>query len=327
MNEISLNASGQLANHSVDPIRQFPAEAYLRLLKSDKSRETMESVLKSIVQILADVEGYVIEDDKTISHNDYFWPRLDKYRVNEILNYIQKKGFKPSTQKLYLAAIRGVLTECEELELIYAKQLKSIMKIKVKGVSKRKVSTLTSEQVLEMFGVLGGTPQNTRDAAIMALFLGGGFRRSEVANLRFENIDFEERGFHFHGKGSKERSVYLSDIHWERFKSFLDNVRGIGKKNDPVFCRIWKSGDLNESQPLTPQGIYYILQRLIGKCTGIGKKVKPHDLRKTFATGLYNNGTKLTVIRDLLGHSSTTTTEIYIGVNEDELKKAGRSVS
>lgn len=327
MNEISLNTSGQLANHSRDPIRQFPAEAYLRLLKSDKSRETMGSVLKSIVEILADIEGHVIEDDKTISHNDYFWPRLDKYRVNEILKAIQKKDFKPSTQKLYLAAIRGVLTECEELELIDDKHLKSIKKIKIKGVSKRKVSTLTSEQVLEMFGVLGGTPQNTRDAAIMAVFLGGGLRRSEVASLRFENIDFEERGFHFHGKGSKERSVYLSDIHWERFKSYLDNVRGIGEDDEPVFCRIWKSGDLNDSEPLTPQGIYYILQRLIGKCTGIGKKVKPHDLRKTFATGLYNNGTKLTVIRDLLGHSSTNTTEIYIGVNEDELKKAGRSVS
>lgn len=327
MNKISLNVSGQLASSSMDPIRQFPAEAYLRLLKSDKSRETMGSVLKSIVEVLAGIEGHVIEDDKTISHNDYFWPRLDKYRVNEILKAIQKKGFKPSTQKLYLAAIRGVLNECEELELIDDKQLKSIKKIKVKGVSKRKVSTLTSEQALEIFGVLGDTPQNTRDAAIMAVFLGGGLRRSEVANLRFQHIDFEERGFHFHGKGSKERSVYLSEIHWERFKSYLDNVRGIGEDGEPVFCRIWKSGDLNESEPLTPQGIYYILQRLIGKCTGIGKKVKPHDLRKTFATGLYNNGTKLTVIRDLLGHSSTNTTEIYIGVNEDELKKAGRSVS
>jgi site-specific recombinase XerD len=327
MNEVSVSVSGQLTKSEINPLKQFPAEAYLLLLKSDKSRETMGSVLKSTVGILAEIEGYQIEDTSTLSYNDYYWPKLDKYRVNEILKAIQRKGFKPATQKLYLAAIRGVLNECEELGLIDANHLKSIKKIKVKGSSKRKVSTLTSEQVLELFGVLGDSSQEERDAAIMSVFLGGGLRRSEVANLKFENVDFEERGFHFFGKGSKERSVYLSDIHWKRFTSYLENVRGTGESDDPVFCRIWKSGELNTERPLTPQGIYYILQRLINKCTGIKKKVKPHDLRKTFATGLYNKGIKLTVIRDLLGHSSTTTTEIYIGVNEDELKQAGRSVT
>ncbi|KDN94603.1 tyrosine-type recombinase/integrase [Hydrogenovibrio marinus] len=330
-----------------------PAEAYIRLLESDQSKITMTSYLKHVIWIAAHVSGKKLLDPKgsPIKKKDVakyvtldmmFWPNLTKLRINEVLQYLAtKQKSKIATRQAYLAAMKGVMREAEELGYIDEKQLLSILKLSIKGRSKPKIRTLSLDEIIELFGSLANDAIGTRDTAIMAILLGGGLRRAEVAGLTMDQVMFHEQGFHVTGKGNKERTVYLNDNNWQKFMAYMNDVRGseetilVTDKHDPdkqievpapVFGRFWKNGDFDISKPLTPQAVYYILQRLTASIPQFNK-LKPHDLRKTFATTLVNNGTPLTVVRDLLGHSSVKTTEIYVGVREQQLKDAARAIN
>lgn len=82
-----------------------------------------------------------------------------------------------------------------------------------------------------------------------------------------------------------------------------------------LFCAIKKSGKLDTSRPITPGGIYKILEAYWKKA-GL-PKVAPHDLRRTCAKLCASQGGKLEQIQFLLGHSSIQTTERYLGSRQD----------
>ena len=106
---------------------------------------------------------------------------------------------------------------------------------------------------------------------------------------------------------------------WQRIHTWTDTIRG--EQEGPLFTRI-RSGDDVTFQRMTPQAVYHILgQRRVD--SGIDE-CAPHDLRRTFASMMLDNGEDLITVRDAMGHASVTTTQKYDRRGDERLRKAAK---
>lgn len=177
--------------------------------------------------------------------------------------------------------------------------------------------TLGKPQVGKLLGTerADWTPfQRLRAAAIMELLYGSGVRRAEVARIDLNDVDLPSRIVKVHGKGSKERLVVINKATVAAIQRYL-GVRP--RTSDPaLFVGIG-------GKRLTPRHVWYIF-REVYKVSGLGEQAKatPHTLRHSFATHLLENGVDLITIKELLGHESVATTQIYTNVSLEHKKKA-----
>lgn len=158
---------------------------------------------------------------------------------------------------------------------------------------------LSKEQVKLMIN----STNNIKHKCIVALLYSSGLRRSELLNLKINDIDSSRMLIHIiDAKGNKDRYTILS-------QNALADLREYYKQ--------WKPKEYLfegfKNQPYSGSSVGKIITAAAVKA-GIRKKVTPHTLRHSFATHLLENGTDLRYIQILLGHSSTKTTEIYTHV-------------
>src|SRR6266496_5165604 len=168
--------------------------------------------------------------------------------------------------------------------------------------------------VIEPNGKIG-----LRDRAIVGLLYSSGLRVSELVALNRDTVNLKRREFMVRGKGQKDRPVFISEDAALLISDYLavrhDSLR-------PLFIRyggaeqIDTSGDFGR---LTPRSIQRIVAHYAA-LAGITKKVSPHTLRHSFATGLLMNGADLRSVQTMLGHSNISTTQIYTHVTDPHLK-------
>jgi len=163
------------------------------------------------------------------------------------------------------------------------------------------------------------TAEGKRDAAILELFYGSGIRLSELIGLRLDDVDGKRRTLKVLGKGKKERIVPFGRKALDAINSYLA-VRGsfLPVRRNPATARtlfLTKRGFA-----LSPKGVNLLMNRYIGQVSEIGQK-SPHILRHSFATHLLNRGADLRAVKEMLGHESLSTTQIYTHVSVDRLKK------
>ena len=162
------------------------------------------------------------------------------------------------------------------------------------------------------------TNEGHRNKAILETLYSCGLRVSELVNLKFSDLYFEEGFIRVIGKGNKERLVPVSKTVEKEIKIYQDNYR-IHKKINP--------GDENtvflnrRGAKLTRVMIFTIIKNLSIE-SGLNKKVSPHTFRHSFATHLIEGGANLRAIQEMLGHESITTTEIYTHLDQSFLRDA-----
>ena len=151
-----------------------------------------------------------------------------------------------------------------------------------------------------------------RDAALIDLLISTGIRIGEAAAITLDDIIFSERVLLIHGKGRKQRLIYISSpITWERLKILIKERR----KCDGKFLFVNRYG-----QPITIHGIEDIYEKY-RNMAHINAKSTPHYLRHTFATNLLANGADLRSVQEILGHASVATTQIYTEVTTNRKKQ------
>jgi len=148
---------------------------------------------------------------------------------------------------------------------------------------------------------------------VIELLYGCSFRVSELCSLNFEDVDFNRNTIRVLGKGSKFRVV------------------PIGKKSTDVlleYLKLRKTVLKGEPLILTPNGgrlypryVYNVVHRYLSAVTNLKKK-SPHILRHSSATHMMDNGADLMAVKEILGHSSLSTTQIYTHVSIERLKEA-----
>lgn len=163
------------------------------------------------------------------------------------------------------------------------------------------------------------TPEGARDAAILELFYSTGIRLSELIGLRMADIDFRNTTVKVTGKGNKQRIIPFGRAaktalqQYIRERQKLVSERTSTTQRDVVFLAV-------RGKQMTPKGVNLLINKYISKVSEIQKK-SPHVLRHSFATHLLNRGADLRAVKELLGHESLSTTQIYTHVSVDRLKK------
>jgi integrase/recombinase XerC/integrase/recombinase XerD len=151
-----------------------------------------------------------------------------------------------------------------------------------------------------------------RDAALLDLLISTGIRIGEAAAITLDDIIFLEHTILIHGKGRKQRLIYISSpITWDRLKILIKER----KKADNNYLFVNRYGN-----PLSIHGIEDIYKKYIKKAQ-IHTKSTPHYLRHTFATNLLANGADLRSVQEILGHASIATTQIYTEVTTNRKKQ------
>ena len=142
--------------------------------------------------------------------------------------------------------------------------------------------------------------------ALFNLLYGGGLRISEACNLRWKDIQLDQRKILVIGKGNKERLIIIPETCNDVLKAFSAR----SKNREFVF---------GESPLSTRKG--YELIRTLGRKVGLMNPLHPHSLRHSFATHMLASGTNLRTLQTMLGHDSLTATEKYTHLNIDTLAR------
>ena len=139
-----------------------------------------------------------------------------------------------------------------------------------------------------------------------------GIRIGEAAAITLEDINASEHTLLIHGKGRKQRLIYISSpITWNRVYTLVKER----KRANDIHLFVNRYG-----QPITIHGIEDIYKKYIQKAK-INAKSTPHYLRHTFATNLLANGADLRSVQEILGHASVATTQIYTEVTTNRKKQ------
>jgi integrase/recombinase XerC len=163
------------------------------------------------------------------------------------------------------------------------------------------------------------TPDGARDAAILEVLYGTGIRLSELLDMRVNDIDFRNGTLKVTGKGRKQRIVPFGEPARAALKLYLA-VRESLTRRPPQGATARLCFLTTRGKQMNPKGVNILVNRYIGRVSELEKK-SPHVLRHTFATHLLNRGADLQAVRELLGHESLSTTQVYTHVSMDRLKK------
>lgn len=291
-----------------------PAQAYVLTLSPGQSREKMIRVLNLIAR------GFGYENLNMCPWERLSYDTVLAYRTRQV-----DRGLSAATVNMQISAIRMVakqawLKHMMPIEIYGAiKEVKAVRGTRLphgRALSKHETRDLikASESKRTVIGI--------RDAAIIALSVACGLRRSEIAGLKFSNIHAKNQTLTVIGKGNKERIVAPNTKAWEKLRAWI-SVRGT-EGCTSLFVAVKKTNNIQVDWPLTAEAIYQIL-RIRARETGV-EAFSPHDLRRTFATRLLERGTDINTVRQAMGHTSVLTTQKYDKRDQSVVNEAMRDV-
>ena len=156
--------------------------------------------------------------------------------------------------------------------------------------------------------------RTSRNLALIDVLISTGIRIGEASAISLDDIIESEKTLLIHGKGRKQRLIYIScDETWNNLNDWLSIRKEMNTSTNKLFVN--RSGN-----QLGIHGIEYIYKRIKEKA-GVNPSSTPHYLRHTFATNLLSNGADLRSVQELLGHSSVAITEIYTEITTQRKKE------
>jgi site-specific recombinase XerD len=301
-----------------DFLGQFFTYQRVVLMKSEKTAETyfydLRLFLRYLKRMRAGDTDTPLEtiDIKDITADDL--NKLTKLEVLEYLNYVAgERGNNARTRKRKLASLKtlfkclykdlGLITKNDVKDLDYPKLPQSMPKYLSLYESKKLLASISPEE------------QNfIRDYSIATLFVNCGMRLSELTGLSLTSIDLDARTMRLLGKGNKERIIHINDACAFAISDYLA-VRP-ECDTDALFISRHKTR-------LTNRRVEQIIENALKESGLDGRGLSVHKLRHTAATLMYQYGNADPILlKEILGHKSVSTTEIYTHINSDQVSQA-----
>ena len=289
-------------------------ESFLQYIRNEKnfSPHTIVSYNNDLSQF----EEFVVSKMET------FDPKLiDVSFVRQWIVYLMEKGYSPLSVNRKLSSLKSFFKYLYKLSLIDSQPFKKISGPKANKMLPNFVKEKDMEAILSEKSY-GNSFEDIRDKTILEVFYGTGMRCAELASLKDGDVDLDTCMLKVTGKRNKQRlipfSVTLKEILQSYFESRKQALRNPDNKNEmslPQAFFVRKDG-----RPLTNGIIYNMVKKRLKMIPGLSKH-SPHVLRHSFATGMLNNGADLNAVKELLGHESLASTEVYTHTTFEELKK------
>ncbi|MBW4359895.1 tyrosine-type recombinase/integrase [Flavobacterium taihuense] len=242
---------------------------------------------------------------------------IEQVNYNQIRSWIVslvEDGVSNSTVNRKIASLKAFyrfLLKIKQIQinpLLKHKALKTEKKLQIPFSEKELVDALSQNLHSEGF-------QEVRDKLIVELFYTSGIRRTELIHIKCSNVNLVNNTLKVLGKRNKERILPILPIVMEQLLLYIKERSLLGTIVDGDYLFLTKKG-----LKLSDSFVYRLINSYF---SAVSEKVKksPHILRHTFATHLLNNGADLNSVKELLGHSSLASTQVYTHSSLSELKK------
>ncbi len=238
---------------------------------------------------------------------------VDAELIREWIINLMDKGIQASTINRKLSSIRSYFKFLLRRGEVEADPLRKVV------VPKKRKALPVFLKESEMDRVLDDTDfgegfKGCRDRLIIEMFYVTGVRLAELIGLNDENVDFSLAQIKVTGKRNKQRLIPFG----EELKNLMSEY--VKLRNDEIPVRSNAFFVRENGERLSRSFVTNLVKRTLSKVVAL-KKRSPHVLRHTFATTMLNHDAKLVAIKELLGHESLATTEVYTHTTFEELKK------
>lgn len=290
-----------------------------------KSERTVEGYLIDIRTFLRYVIYMETTDDtdfNKISIKNFDAKRLEQIKMREIYEYIyflqddRKNNAKSISRKISsLKSLYKYLTKT--MMLFENNPTENIELPKLKRSLPKYLTLEQSQQLLQSAD--DETEHSARDYCIITLFLNCGMRLSELVGLNISDIDFRERKMKILGKGNKERYVYFNNSCHDALNEYIKSRENSPIEPDALFLS-------RKNKRISRRRVEQIVELYLRKSGLSGQGYSVHKLRHTAATLMYQHGNvDMRTLKDILGHESISTTEIYTHLSDNIMKNAADS--
>ena len=236
--------------------------------------------------------------------------------VRLFLSGLIRHGMSNRSVARKLASLRAFLRYLVRTERINANPTLTLVPPKP---DKHLPEFLREEEMSNALDVIAkDTPAGIRDRAILELFYGTGMRLSELVKLNVHDVNLHGGTIRVHGKGRKERMLPLGKNIERAIRIYLTRRNELRPKSEESALFLNRSG-----KRISPRGVQLLVQKWL-RLVSEKKKLSPHILRHTFATHLLNHGADLNAVKELLGHASLSTTQVYTNLSLEHLKRVYR---
>lgn len=279
---------------------------FLNYLRYERNRSAQ--TVQTYEEALNEFESYLILKDSGLS-----LVTADTDLIRDWMESLMDKGNTASTinkklsalRSFYLFALKRKLIEHDPARCVTGpKKMKPLPQFLREGEMDRLLDDLEWDDSFS----------HVRARTIILLFYEAGLRRSELVGLNDRDVDFSAGQLKVTGKRNKQRVIPFGGELAEELRHYM-SVRDVqfGDAHEALFLN-------DKGERITGYQVYGIVRKCLSVVTSL-KKRSPHVLRHTFATAMLNNGAGLEEIKNLLGHESVSTTEIYTHTTFEQLKR------
>lgn len=257
--------------------------------------------------------NYLI-NEKNIDIKKLDFKYFTKENIREFLNDIENKT-SINSRNQRLGAIKSFFQYISSENIDNLNTVQQILSIKSKKCPRKNIDYLTQSEISQFLNCI--QPSNSkefRDLVLLSLLYDTAARASEILNIRVMDLNLDNNySVLLHGKGNKQRRVPITENTRQMLKTYIE------KNNINSISYLFHN---SKGEKHSTKMIEHLIKKYMNKANITGKNIHPHSFRHSRAMHLLESGINLIYIRDLLGHSNITTTEIYAKTNEELIRKS-----
>jgi len=276
-------------------------DKFLEYIKVEKKYS--EHTIKSYQKDLGDFLGFLLE---TEGHQNT--EKADKKIIRNFLVEMSTSGLSKRSMNRKLSTLRSYysfLLKIGELQISPMETVNSL-----KFYAEKQIPF--SEEEMNLLGNLE-REMDVLSRAIIETLYQTGMRRAELCGLLIRNVNFTENLLRVKGKGNKERQIPMGESLKNILQEYLQSRQPLPEFSEYFFVSA-------EGKKLNEKFVYSKVNNYLSLISS-KKKKSPHMLRHSFATHLLNNGADISVVKEILGHASLASTQVYTDASIEQLKK------
>ena len=264
----------------------------------DKFKNYLEAEKKySILTVNAytkDLEEFI---DFLESTGASFNKNIEYTFIRNWIVFLSKNKISPNSINRKVSSLKAYFKFLVNIKEIKKSPLRNHTSLRTKSKVVNPLNETEMKEVFELFKT--SEKELTRDSMIIDILYSTGLRRAELINLKKSDIYFDDQVIKVLGKRNKERLVPMLPGLVKKLKLYSRNLE------EDSFLLQSKNGN-----KISPSTIYRVVNKYL-RSISTKTKISPHVLRHTFATHMLNNGADINSIKEILGHKSLASTQIY----------------